>query len=160
MVKFPRIYRLYISFFFLYPGIDAQTSSIVLGNVKCFGTENRSGHLTNGHMAGTTLPIMQFANSDIEDLKIVDEEQASETSQQQQQSQPSFSMPVVPSSPSLSSQQPSIHDDPAIVSAVVSSANKDNSSISSRLIHNLQHMTLSDDKSKSEGKKSYLKNSF
>jgi len=95
-------------------------------------------------MAGTILPIMQFANSDIEDLKIVDEEQTPETSQQQ-----TYSMPVVSSPPSR--QQPSIHDDPAIVSAVISSANKDNTSnasISSRLIHNLQHMTLSDEQSK------------
>jgi hypothetical protein len=99
-------------------------------------------------MAGTILPIMQFANSDIEDLKIVDEEQTSETSKQQ-----SYSKPVVSSPPS--SQQPSIHDDPAIVSAVISSASKDhpsNSSISSRLIHNLQQMTLSDEQSKNEGK--------
>ena len=85
---------------------------------------------------------MQLANSDIEDLKIVDEEQTPETSQQQ-----SYPMPVI----SPSSKQPSIHDDPAILSAVVSSSNKDNtsnSSISSRLMHNLQHMTLSDEKSK------------
>lgn len=127
-------------------GIDAQTSSIVLANVKCIGTENRSGHLTNGHVVGATSAIMQFANSDIEDLKIVDEEQAPETPKQK-----SYPMPPVSSPPS--SQQPSIHDDPAIVSAVVSSSNKDNtstSSISNRLIHNLQHMTLSDEHSKNE----------
>lgn len=135
-------------FFFFCLGIDAQSSSIILGSVKCFGIENRSGHLTNGHMPGQTMPIMQFANSDIEDLKIVDEEQASEPSTQQQQS--SYSMPVV-SPPS--NRQTSIHDDPAIVSAVVSSTNKENSSVSNRLIHNLQHMTLSDDKSKTEGRK-------
>jgi hypothetical protein len=91
---------------------------------------------------------MQFANSDIEDLKIVEEEQAPETPKQQ-----SYSMPIVSSPPS--SHQPSIHDDPAIVSAVISSANKDNTSnlsISSRLMHNLQHMTLSDEQSKKEGK--------
>ncbi|CAF0876323.1 unnamed protein product [Adineta steineri] len=129
-------------------GIDSQTSSIVLGNVRCFGIENRSGHLTNGHKPGTILPIMQFANSDIEDLKIVDEEQQTPGTPQQ----PSFSMPVA-SSPS--SQQASIHDDPAIVSAVMSSSNKvdtSNSSISNRLIHNLQHMTLSDEQSKSLSK--------
>jgi hypothetical protein len=91
---------------------------------------------------------MQFANSDIEDLKIVDEEQAPATPKQQ-----SYSIPVVSSPPKT--QQPSIHDDPAIVSAVVSSANKDNSSnasISSRLIHNLQHMSLNDGQSKNEGR--------
>jgi hypothetical protein len=139
----------YFSFIYLfYLGIDAQTSSIVLGNAKCFGTENRSGHSTNGHKPGTILPITQFANSDIEDLKIVDEEQTPETPQQK-----SYPMPVT-SPPS--SQQPSIHDDPAIVSAVMSSSKKDNTSnasMSSRLIHNLQHMTLSDEQSKTLPKK-------
>ncbi len=134
-----------ISFFSCILGIDAQTSSIILGNAKCLGIENRSGQLPKGHMVGTMVPIMQFANSDIEDLKIVDEDQLPETPQQQ-----SYVMPVK-SSPPPSAQQSSIHDDPAIVSAVVSSSNKDNtsnSSISSRLMHNLQHMTLSDEKSK------------
>jgi hypothetical protein len=105
-------------------------------------------------MAGTILPIMQFANSDIEDLKIVDEDQLPETPQQQ-----SYAMPAISSPPPA--KQPSIHDDPAIVSAVISSSNKDNtsnSSLSSRLMHNLQHMTLSDEKSKilpkNEGKSS------
>jgi hypothetical protein len=142
--KFLKIY-LYL---FFYLGIDAQTSSIVLGNIKCFGTENRSGHLTNGHMPGTILPIMQFANSDIEDLKIVDEEQAPEPSQQQSYQMSAVSSPPLP-------KQPSIHDDPAIVSAVVSSTNKDNTSnpsISDRLIHNLQHMKLSDEQSKNESR--------
>jgi len=147
-----------IYFLFFNLGIDAQTSSIVLGNVKCFGTENRPGHSTNGHKAGTILPITQFANSDIEDLKIVEEEQTPETPQQQ-----SYQMPAVSSPPS--SKQPSIHDDPAIVSAVISSGNKDNTSnasISSRLMHNLQHMTLSDEQSKTLSKnegKHLIKNS-
>ncbi|CAF4082571.1 unnamed protein product [Rotaria sp. Silwood2] len=124
-------------------GIDAQTSSILLGNAKCFGTENRSGHLTNTHMTGTILPIMQFAKSDIEDLKIVDDEQTSEVSQQQ-----SGSMPVS-SSTLPSSRQASIHDDPAILSAVISSSYKDNTSnstVSSRLTHNFKNMALSDEK--------------
>lgn len=95
---------------------------------------------------------MQFANSDIEDLKIVDEEQSSGSGTAQQQS--SFSMPVV-SPPAPPVPAVSIHDDPAIVSAVVSSTNKDNTSngsASNRLLHNLQHMTLSDESSKKEGK--------
>ena len=64
--------------------------------MKSFGTENRAGHSTNAQPVGTTLPIMQFANSDIEDLKIVEEEQTPTTSKQ-----PSYSMPVV-SPPSAS----------------------------------------------------------
>ena len=139
---------------FVSSGIDAQTSSIILGNVKSFGTENRAAHSTNGHMAGAVLPIMQFANSDIEDLKIVDEEQqagAPATAQQQQ----SYSMPLVSSPPPPPAPAASIHDDPAIVSAVMSSTNKDNTSngsASNRLIHSLQHMTLSEEPSKKEGK--------
>jgi hypothetical protein len=126
-------------------GIDSQTSSILLGNVKCFGTENRPGSLANGPIVGTTLPIMQFANSDIEDLKIVDKDQTSESSQQQ-----SNAMPVISLAPAQA-RQPSIHDDPAIVSAVISSSNKDNtpiSSLPSRFMHDLHHMTLSDEQSK------------
>lgn len=115
-------------------GIDAQTSSIVLGNVKCIGTENRPGQITNGHKPGSVLPIVQFANSDIDDLKIVDEEQTPDTPQQQQQSH---------SVSALASQQASLHDDPAIVSAVVGSSN---ASASNRLIQNLQHMSLSDER--------------
>ncbi|CAF1411700.1 unnamed protein product [Rotaria sp. Silwood1] len=130
-------------------GIDSQTSSILLGNVKCFGTENRSGHLTNTHMTDTILPIMQFANSDIEDLKIVDEDQTAEIQQQQ-------SCPMPGASSTLpSSQPPSIHDDPAIVSAVISSSYKDNASnstVSSRLMHSFHHMTLSDEKSTTQPK--------
>ncbi|CAF4939316.1 unnamed protein product, partial [Rotaria socialis] len=84
-------------------GIDSQASSILLGNVKCFGTENRIGNFSNNQVVGSLVPIMQFANSDIEDLKIVEEEKTGESNQ----------------SPPLQ-KQPSIHDDPAIVSAVVS----------------------------------------
>jgi hypothetical protein len=92
-------------------------------------------------MAGTIVPVMQFANSDIEDLKIVDEEQTTEKS--------SYSMPVLssPPPPAPPKKQSSIHDDPAIVSAVVSTANKD-LSMSSRLMHDLQHLNLSDEQSK------------
>lgn len=129
-------------------GIDSQTSSIVLGNCRSFGTENRSATSSNsGHATGTVLPIVQFANSDIEDLKIVDEEQTSEPTAQQ----PSFSM----TAPAPS--RVSIHDDPAIVSAVVSSANKDHNNTlnggmsSNRLIQNLQHMTLNDERTKTDG---------
>lgn len=78
---------------------------------------------------------MQFANSDIEDLKIVEEEQTQD------------SMPVLPTPAPAPQKQLSIHDDPAIVSAVVSSTNKD-SSMSSRLIHDLQSLNLSDGQSK------------
>jgi len=128
-------------------GIDAQASSIILGNVKCFGTENRGGNFSNSPMVGTLVPIMHFANSDIEDLKIVDEDQILENSSKQQSSYP---MPVL-SSPPLPPPPPqkklSIHDDPAIVSAVVSSANKD-LSMSNRLVHDLQHLNLSDEQSK------------
>jgi hypothetical protein len=126
-------------------GIDAQAASILLGNVKCFGTENRGGNFFNNQMVGTVVPIMQFANSDIEDLKIVDEEPPTESSSKQQP--PSSSMPVVSSPPAPTpKQQPSIHDDPAIVSAVVSSTNKDLPS-SNRILHDLQHLNLSDDRS-------------
>jgi hypothetical protein len=94
---------------------------------------------------------MQFANSDIEDLKIVEEDQTVENPS-------SYSMPVLSSPPSQ--KQSSIHDDPAIVSAVVSSSNKDLST-SNRLIHDLHHLNLSDEKpkglSKTEGKICYNK---
>jgi len=125
-------------------GIDSQTSSIVLGNCRSFGVENRPTTSSNtGHTPGTVLPIVQFANSDIEDLKIVDEEQTSEPIGQQSSFSPST--------------RASIHDDPAIVSAVVSSANKDKNNVlngtssgvsSNHLIQNLQHMSLNDDRSK------------
>lgn len=83
-------------------GIDTQASSIVLGNVKCHGTENRIGNFLNQSLIGTIVPLMQFANSDIEDLKIVENETTTDA--------------VTQPKPS------SIHDDPAIVSAVISSA--------------------------------------
>ena len=65
---------------------------------------------------------MQFANSDIEDLKIVEEEQTIE--------------PVLPT-PSPK-QRISIHDDPAIVSAVMS---KDVPT-SNHLIEDFQQLNL------------------
>ncbi|CAF4964464.1 unnamed protein product, partial [Rotaria sp. Silwood1] len=124
-------------------GIDAQASSILLGNVKCFGTENRAGNFSNNQIAGTLVPIMQFANSDIEDLKIVDDEQIVDgqpkQQQQQQQQQSSYPMSVLsspPIPPPPPQKQSSIHDDPAIVSAVISTSNKD-LPISSRLVHDL-----------------------
>lgn len=115
-------------------GIDAQASSIILGNVKCFGSENRAGSLSNGHLGGTAVPIMQFANSDIEDLKIVDEENSASN--------------VSASTTSAASvKQTSIHDDPAIVSAVVSGGGapkkETSASLTSRLVDDLQHLTLS-----------------
>jgi hypothetical protein len=55
-------------------------------------------------------------------------------------------MPVLSSAPPPK-KQPSIHDDPAIVSAVVSTTNKD-LTMSGRLIHDLQHLNLSDEQSK------------
>ena len=100
-------------------------------------------------MVGTIVPIMQFANSDIEDLKIVEEESTVENPSTY--SQPSQPQPVAPQ------RQPSIHDDPAIVSAVVSSTKKD-LPMSNRLVHDLQQLNLSDEQSKkfskNEGKRS------
>ncbi|CAF1383915.1 unnamed protein product [Rotaria sp. Silwood1] len=129
-------------------GIDAQASSILLGNVKCFGTENRAGNFSNNQIAGTLVPIMQFANSDIEDLKIVDEEQIVDGQpKQQQQQQSSYPMSVLsspPMPPPPPQKQSSIHDDPAIVSAVISTSNKD-LPISSRLVNDLHQLKLSDD---------------
>ena len=88
---------------------------------------------------------MQFANSDIEDLQIVEGEQKQETAKQQ----PVHSMPA--KSSAAAPAQPSIHDDPAIVSAVVSSSDKDHrasGSTSNRLMHAFQQMNVSDDPSK------------
>lgn len=119
-------------------GIDTQTSSVLLGDVKCFGTENRSSSLATAHKAGTVLPIMQFANSDIEDLKIVDESQSGDTPQQQ-------------TCPVPSTATSSVHDDPAILSAVVSSsyqAISSNQAETNQLMKDLQQMSLSDAKSK------------
>jgi len=94
-------------------------------------------------MVGTIVPIMQFANSDIEDLNIVDKDQPTEKA--------SHSMPVLssppPPPPPPPQKQLSIHDDPAIVSAVISTESKD-SSMSSRLLYDLQHLNLSDEQSK------------
>ena len=87
--------------FLLEIGIDTQASSIVLGNVKCHGTENRIGNFLNQSLIGTIIPLMQFANSDIEDLKIVEDEPVADVATKPKSS--------------------SIHDDPAIVSAVMSS---------------------------------------
>ena len=141
------IYSIVFNRFLPRAGIDAQASSILLGNVKCFGTENRGGNFLNNQMVGTTVPIMQFANSDIEDLNIVGDEQPTEPLPVQQPAaqQPSYSAPTIvspPKQPTLPKQS-SIHDDPAIVSAIVSSSNKDLSA-SNRLIHGLQQMNLSD----------------
>lgn len=87
---------------------------------------------------------MQFANSDIEDLKIVDEEASGVAATA---SAPTPAAPVKTSS---------IHDDPAIVSAVMSSSasNKESSSSSNRLVDDLQKLTLSHEQSKKEGKRS------
>lgn len=96
---------------------------------------------------------MQFANSDIEDLKIIDEESSTGAPGTAQQ-QASFSMSKVSSSAGPLSSA-SIHDDPAIVSAVMSSANKEstsNGSLPNRLLHNIQQLKLSDGQSKKEGK--------
>ncbi len=99
---------------------------------------------------------MQFANSDIEDLKIVDEDHPVENLPSSY-SRSALSSPPPPPPPAPPQKQPSIHDDPAIVSAVVSSTNKD-LSMSSRLVHDLQHLNLSDEQSKklpkAEGKRS------
>lgn len=112
------VFRLFFLKFCLLSGIDAQTSSILLGSVHCFGTESRAGNFVASQIAGTVVPVMQFANSDIEDLKIVDEESTHDLSVQNQQKQP---MPMVASQPPPLV-PPSIHDDPAIVSAVISSS--------------------------------------
>lgn len=82
---------------------------------------------------------MQFANSDIEDLKIVDEENSGSSASS--------------SAPAASAKQSSIHDDPAIVSAVVSGAAKKEMSLTSRLVEDLQHLALSHGQhSKKEGR--------
>jgi hypothetical protein len=94
---------------------------------------------------GTIVPIMQFANSDIEDLKIVEEEPIIENPSTY--SKPVLTSPPPRAQPAAPQKQSSIHDDPAIVSAVVSSTNKD-LSMSNRLIHDLQHLNLSDEQSK------------
>lgn len=127
----------------MYAGIDAQSSSIVLGNVKCYGTENRLGSISNGPLAGSVVPIMQFNNSDIEDLKIVDEEGATDASQNKNPTTTTTSAPSIEKSSS-------IHDDPAIVSAVISSSTKENSGTTNRLIDGLHKLHLGDD-SKKEG---------
>ena len=94
----------------------------------------------NNLMVGTVVPIMQFANSDIEDLKIVGEEPPIENPTKS-------SIPVQPSPPAPPQRQPSIHDDPAIVQAVVSSSKKDFST-SHRLADDLQKLNLSNEQSK------------
>lgn len=99
--------------------------------------ENRGGNFVNNLMVGTVVPIMQFANSDIEDLKIVEEEPPVEKP----------TVPVQPTPPPPPPQrQPSIHDDPAIVQAVVSSSKKDFSS-SHPLADDLQRLKLSNEQS-------------
>jgi hypothetical protein len=95
---------------------------------------------------------MQFANSDIEDLKIVEGEQTVENPPQQSTSNPMSVLSSPPPPPVLSKKQSSIHDDPAILSAVVSTSNKD-SSMSRRLAHDLHHLNLSDEQSKKLPKK-------
>ena len=146
-----------ILFALVVPGIDAEASSIILGNVKCFGTENRGGNLSNGQPSTANVPIMQFANSDIEDLKIVDEEHQSTDGSAKKQ--PTASQPAPPPPPASQAKQGSIHDDPAIVSAVMSSSIKD-SSMSSRLLHDLHRLNLSDEQSKifskKEGKHAFI----
>jgi hypothetical protein len=106
-------------------------------------------------MVGTIVPIMQFANSDIEDLKIVEGEPTTAETPSTY-SQPILTSPPPPQ-PVAPQRQPSIHDDPAIVSAVISSTKKD-LSMTNRLVHDLQHMNLSDEQSKklpkTEGKTS------
>lgn len=141
--------------FFFRKGIDAQASSILLGNVKCTGTEKGAGNFSNNPMVGTVVPIMQFANSDIEDLKIVDEEQTAESQAQSQQQKSLFPMAGLSSPPLQPPPAPvqkpiSIHDDPAVVSAVVSTSNKD-LPMSNRLLNDLKQLKISDDQTKTEG---------
>ena len=127
--------------------------------MKCFGTENRGGNFSNNQIAGTVVPIMQFANSDIEDLKIVDDDQMIENLSQQQSSYPTIATQLPATVPSPPQKRPPIHDDPAIVSAVISTSNKDLSK-SSRLEHDFHHLNLSDEQSKNipktEGRKFML----
>ena len=119
--------------------------------MKCYGTENRLGNLSNGSSATDSIvPIMQFANSDIEDLKIVDEESTAGDNSTKAVSNNSVTTGSAPV------KQTSIHDDPAIVSAVVSSSNKETSSVPNRLIRDLNHLNLFDEPkkvlSKTDGK--------
>lgn len=120
-------------------GIDAQASSIILGNVKCYGTEHRGGNFVNNFMVGTVVPIMQFANSDIEDLKIDEDESVVEKPVPVQP-------PVAPPQ-----RQPSIHDDPAIVQAVMSTTKKDLST-SNQLVNDLQQLNLSDEQQQQQSR--------
>ncbi|CAF1649544.1 unnamed protein product [Rotaria magnacalcarata] len=57
-------------------GADKKNELTVLGNVKCFGTENRVENVTTSNTTATVIPIMQFANSDIQVLNVVHEHPA------------------------------------------------------------------------------------
>ncbi|CAF0820522.1 unnamed protein product [Didymodactylos carnosus] len=81
-------------------GIDADSSAVLLGSVKCYGSEG-GPQTTNP----TYFPVMSFKNADIEDLKIGDNDAKLQQQTQEHQSLPS---PTVPS----------IHDDPAVLSVV------------------------------------------
>ena len=126
-------------------GIDAQSSSIILGNVKCYGTEHRGGNFVDHFMIGTVVPIMQFANSDIEDLKIVEDE----TPVMEKAS--TYAAPVQPPVVTPPQRQPSIHDDPAIVRAVVSSTKKDLTT-SNQLVNDLEQLNFSNQQSRNPPK--------
>ncbi|CAF5182286.1 unnamed protein product, partial [Rotaria magnacalcarata] len=54
-------------------GVDKKNELTVLGNVECFGTENRVENVTTSNTTATVIPIMQFANSDIQVLNVVHE---------------------------------------------------------------------------------------
>ena len=143
-------------------GIDPTTSSILLGTVTCFGTENRPGNFITSQIAGTVVPMMQFANSDIEDLKIVDDEYiANEIAQKKvAKVNPPVESKVAQPTPSTAAlAQASIHDDPAIVSAVMSSSKQEHrlpSLFTNQLMTDFDQMTVSNDSaavaSKKQGK--------
>ncbi|CAF5226420.1 unnamed protein product, partial [Rotaria magnacalcarata] len=57
-------------------GADKKNELTVLGNVKCFGTENRVENVTTSNTTATVIPIMPFANSDIQVLNVVHEHPA------------------------------------------------------------------------------------
>ncbi|CAM4822464.1 unnamed protein product [Rotaria magnacalcarata] len=90
-------------------GVDKKNELTVLGNVECFGTENRVENVTTSNMTATVVPIMQFANSDIQVLNVVHEHPAVK----------SLGNTPVKSSSSSHKKESLIHDDPAAISMLL-----------------------------------------
>ncbi|CAF4434715.1 unnamed protein product, partial [Rotaria magnacalcarata] len=94
--------------------VDKKNELTVLGNVECFGTENRVENVTTSNMTATVVPIMQFANSDIQVLNVVHEHPAVK----------SLGNTPVKSSSSSHKKESLIHDDPAAISMLLRSSNE------------------------------------